>query len=170
MINLAPQCGHCVSAAPEFEKAASILDGIIHVAAVDMSQHGSLGQPYGIQGYPTFKLFGEDKNKPANYQGQRTAQEFVQFCLTQAKDIITRRANKGQGGGQQQGGQQRKAKSGGSGKRASGGTSAGGVIDLDDSSFQQKVLQSEEAWFVEFYSPSVRVPANVVWALSNSGT
>ena len=94
----------------------------------------------------------------------------MQFCLTQAKDIITRRANKGQGGGQQQGGQQRKAKSGGSGKRASGGTSAGGVIDLDDSSFQQKVLQSEEAWFVEFYSPSVRVPANVVWALSNSGT
>lgn len=165
---VAPQCGHCVSAAPEFEKAASILDGIIHVAAVDMSQHGSLGQQYGIRGYPTFKLFGEDKNKPVDYQGQRTAQEFVQFSLTQTKEVITKRANKGQGGSQQQGGQQSRSKSGG--KRSAGGASAGGVIELDDASFQQKVLESEEAWFVEFYSPSVMVMAKLVRTLPVPGS
>jgi protein disulfide-isomerase A6 len=144
VIVLAPQCGHCVSAAPEFEKGASILDGIVHFGAVDMTQHGSLGSQYGIRGYPTFKLFGDDKERPVDYQGQRSAQDFVQFSLTQTKDVVTKRANQGAAGGQ-------KKQSGGSktgGRKTGGGTSSGGVIELDDASFNERVLNSEEAWFV----------------------
>lgn len=79
---LAPQCGHCVQAAPEFEKAAVIAEGVINFAAVDMTKYQSLGGPYGIKGYPTFKFFGGNKQAPVDYNGQRSAQDFVQFALT----------------------------------------------------------------------------------------
>lgn len=140
MNNLAPQCGHCVQAAPEYEKGASILEGIIHFGAVDMSQFPSLGSQYGIRGYPTFKLFADNKEAPSDYQGQRSAQDFVQFCLTQAKEIVTKRANKGTGSRSEQKGRSESK----SGKGRSGGSSSssGGVIVLDDSNFQQNVLQS----------------------------
>lgn len=167
---LAPQCGHCVQAAPEFEKGAGIVDGIIHFAAVDMSQHPSLGSQYGIRGYPTFKFFGDNKNSPTDYQGQRSAHDFVQFCLTQVKEIITKRANQGAGGrGQGSKSEQKGSSQSRSGKK-SGGTSTGGVIELDDSSFEEKVLKSEEAWFIKFYSPSVNFLPNLVWALSADGS
>ena len=35
----APWCGHCKSLAPEWEKAAKALKGIVNVGAVDMTQH-----------------------------------------------------------------------------------------------------------------------------------
>jgi len=33
----APWCGHCKSLAPEWDKAASALEGIIKIGAVDMT-------------------------------------------------------------------------------------------------------------------------------------
>jgi protein disulfide-isomerase A6 len=65
----APQCGHCVSAAPEYEKGAKIVEGVINFAAVDMTKYGNLGSKYGIRGYPTFKLFGDNKDSPLDYNG-----------------------------------------------------------------------------------------------------
>jgi len=35
----APWCGHCKSFAPEFEKAARALKGVVKVGAVDMTVH-----------------------------------------------------------------------------------------------------------------------------------
>jgi protein disulfide-isomerase A6 len=66
---LAPQCGHCVSAAPEFEKGARLLEGVINFAAVDMTKYGNVGSKYNIRGYPTFKFFGDNKNSPIDYSG-----------------------------------------------------------------------------------------------------
>ena len=63
----APWCGHCKMAAPEFEQAASILSGIVNVGAVDMTTDPGAGSKYGIQGYPTIKLFGADKSKPIDF-------------------------------------------------------------------------------------------------------
>jgi len=34
---IAPWCGHCKSLAPEWEKAAKALEGIVKVGAVDMT-------------------------------------------------------------------------------------------------------------------------------------
>lgn len=53
--------------APEYEKAAKALSPFIKVGAVDMDKHQSVGSPYGIQGFPTIKLFGLDKKKPTDY-------------------------------------------------------------------------------------------------------
>lgn len=109
-----------------------------------MSQYQSLGAPYGIKGYPTFKFFGGNKQAPVDYNGQRTAQDFVQYALTQTKNVITERANggkKGQGQGEKSGDGSKLKK--------------GKVVELTDANFKEKVLDSEDAWFVDFYSPSV---------------
>ena len=45
----APWCGHCQKLAPEYQKAAKALKGIIGVGAVDCDQHKSLCGQYGVQ-------------------------------------------------------------------------------------------------------------------------
>jgi protein disulfide-isomerase A6 len=47
------------------------------VGAVNADEHRSLGGQYGVQGFPTIKIFGLDKKKPEDYNGQRTAQVSV---------------------------------------------------------------------------------------------
>ena len=39
----APWCGHCKKLAPEFEKAAAALDGMVKLGALDMTEHGVNG-------------------------------------------------------------------------------------------------------------------------------
>ncbi len=63
----APWCGHCQSLAPEYEKAANALQGIVKIGAVDMTTDQSVGSPYNIQGFPTIKFFGSNKNSPSDY-------------------------------------------------------------------------------------------------------
>ena len=58
---------------PEYERLAGILKGMVNVAAVDADQHKSLGGRFGIQGFPTIKLFNIDKQKPEDYQGERNS-------------------------------------------------------------------------------------------------
>jgi protein disulfide-isomerase A6 len=64
----APWCGHCKALAPEWEKAATALKGIIKVGAVDMDAEPSVGQPYQITGFPTIKFFGLNKDSPVAYE------------------------------------------------------------------------------------------------------
>lgn len=72
-IYVAPWCGHCKHSAPEFEKAAEILKGIVNVGAVDMTVDGEAGEQYKISGFPTIKFFGRDKQEPMDYtSGDRT--------------------------------------------------------------------------------------------------
>ena len=54
----------------------------MNVGAVDMTVDGGAGRPYEVQGYPTIKLFGNNKNKPIDYSsGQRTFDKFVDFSM-----------------------------------------------------------------------------------------
>ena len=69
----APWCGHCQRLTPEYKKAASALKGVVKLGAVNADEHRSLGGQYGIQGFPTIKIFGKNKNKPEDYQGARDA-------------------------------------------------------------------------------------------------
>ncbi|XP_077990801.1 protein disulfide-isomerase A6-like [Glandiceps talaboti] len=144
----APWCGHCKSLVPEYDKAATALKGIAKMGAVDMTKHQQLGAPYQVQGFPTIKVFGQDKNKPQDYNGARTADGLTAEALKKAKDIVGQRLGKkgGSSGGS------------GGGQRTGGGDSGGGgsdkdVITLTDSNFEDKVLNSDEHWLVEFYAP-----------------
>ncbi|CAN1220031.1 Protein disulfide isomerase-like 2-3 [Linum perenne] len=51
----APWCGHCKALTPAWEKAATVLKGVVTVAALDADAHKSLAQEYGIEGFPTIK-------------------------------------------------------------------------------------------------------------------
>ncbi|XP_067952030.1 protein disulfide-isomerase A6-like [Watersipora subatra] len=135
----APWCGHCKNLAPEWKKAAKALKGIVNVAAVDADAHRSVGGQYGVQGFPTIKIFGVNKNSPSDYNGGRTAQAIVDQAMSELKKVVN-----GRMGG----------KSSGGGSSGSGG--AGNdkdVIELTDSNFNDLVLNSEDMWLVEFFAP-----------------
>jgi len=67
----APWCGHCQALAPEYEAAASELKAKnIPLVKVDCTEEADLCKDYGVEGYPTLKVFrGLDSIKP--YQGAR---------------------------------------------------------------------------------------------------
>ena len=67
----APWCGHCKALAPEYETAATTLkEKEIHLVKVDCTAEQDLCKEYGVEGYPTVKVFrGLDNISP--YTGQR---------------------------------------------------------------------------------------------------
>jgi len=140
----APWCGHCQRLVPDYTKAAKALKGVVKVGAVNADEHRSLGGQYGVQGFPTIKIFGLNKNKPEDYQGQRTAQGMVDGGLAAAKKMVQA----------QLGGKSGSSGGGSSGSNANAGTGEGkDVVELTEGNFRKKVLNSDKGWLVEFYAP-----------------
>ena len=136
----APWCGHCKSLAPEYEKAAKALKGLVKVVAIDLDKYKTVGGSYGIQGFPTIKLFAGNKSKPIDYNSARTASAMVNFVLDKIKSIAMSQLNG-------------KASSSSSGQRNTGGGSGGGVIELDESSFSMAKNTDKALYMVMFYAP-----------------
>lgn len=149
----APWCGHCKSLAPEWEKAASVLKGVVKVVAVDATQHESLAQQYQIQGFPTIKVFGADKKKPVDFQGQRTADAIISEGMRAANQLVKdRKAGKTSAGKDKA---EKKDKPAGKdkAKKEKKGGNKSNVIELTDANFNALVMESNEQWLVEFYAP-----------------
>ena len=91
----APWCGHCKAFAPEYEKAARALKGIFKIGAVDADSEKGLASQFGISGFPTVKFFGENKNSPIDYPGQRKAEDVVSFMINKAREISNSRLKGG---------------------------------------------------------------------------
>src|SRR5436190_21245329 len=72
----APWCGHCKALAPEYESAASDLkEKNIPLVKVDCTEEAALCEEYGVEGYPTLKVFrGLDSVKP--YSGARKSEAY----------------------------------------------------------------------------------------------
>lgn len=95
----APWCGHCKNLAPEWEKTARALKGIVKVGAVDMDANKDLGAPYNIQGFPTLKWFGDKKKSPSDYNSGRDASSITKFAVDEAGKIVrSRMGGRGAGG------------------------------------------------------------------------
>uniref|UniRef100_A0A4W3IVX6 Protein disulfide-isomerase A6 n=1 Tax=Callorhinchus milii TaxID=7868 RepID=A0A4W3IVX6_CALMI len=135
----APWCGHCQSLEPEWKKAATALKGIVKLGAVNADAHQSLGGQYGVQGFPTIKLFGLNKNKPEDYNGARSAQGITDSALNTLRTIVRDRL-----GG--------KSSSYSSGKQ-SGESGKKDVVELTDDNFDENVIGSSDIWLVEFFAP-----------------
>ena len=50
------RCGHCKNLVPEWTKLAAGFKGLVNVGAVDMTVHGTVGEPYDVSGFPTIKV------------------------------------------------------------------------------------------------------------------
>lgn len=130
-------CGHCKQLAPEYEKAAKALKGVVNLAAVE--DQAVMGE-YGVKGFPTLKWFGENKKSPEEYQSGRTAKAMTEFAMKKVNDMVSKRIGGGNFGGGSSGG--------------SGGSGGGDTVVLTDSNFDQLVMQdTKNVWFVKFYAP-----------------
>lgn len=81
----APWCGHCKHLAPEWAKAATTLkqdDPPVPLAKVDATVESSLGSRFGVNGYPTIKIFRN--GVASDYQGPRDANGIVSYVRKQA--------------------------------------------------------------------------------------
>eukprot|EP00775_Hariotina_reticulata_P009043 gene9043-9214_t len=67
----APWCGHCKALKPAWIESATQMKGRVKFGAVDCTGHASTCGQYGVQGYPTIKIFGSNKNDPSAYNGGR---------------------------------------------------------------------------------------------------
>lgn len=115
------------------------MKGAVKVVAVDATAHESLGQKYGVQGFPTLKIFGEDKKKPMDYEGARTSDGIVTETMKKLNGLVKERKNPGSKNTEGSGGSDKPAKK--------------GVVTLTESNFKSQVLDSDELWMVEFYAP-----------------
>ncbi|KAJ0409169.1 hypothetical protein ATCC90586_010250 [Pythium insidiosum] len=145
----APWCGHCKNLAPEWKKAAKALNGVVNVAAVDCDQHKDLAAQFGVQGFPTIKIFGEDKSKPTDYQGPRTSKGIVDAALAEARKVVNKRLS---GGGAKAKSEPKKRPSS-TPSSSSKKNSKSDVVTLTDADFSSQVFNSGEVWMVEFYAP-----------------
>jgi len=77
----APWCGHCKKLAPEYDAAAFELKqaGSVGVLAkIDANEHQESGNKYGVQGFPTLKIFKKGVDEPIDYEGARSTFEIVE--------------------------------------------------------------------------------------------
>jgi len=144
----APWCGHCQSLVPEYKKAAKALKGVVKVGAVNADEHKSIGGQYGVKGFPTIKVFGRDKKKPTDFNGQRTAQGIIDAGMAAAQKLVKEQLSGKAGSGGSGGG--------GGGKSSNAGSGPGegkDVVELTEANFKKLVLNSDDMWLVEFYAP-----------------
>lgn len=130
--------GHCKNLVPEWESAAKTLKGVVKVGAVDGTAAESVMRKYDVKGFPTLKIFGQDKKNPTDYQGERKADAIVSAGLKAATDMVKARTKGGS----------KDKKSSSSGKKK-----GSDVIELTEDNFASLVMESQEQWLVEFFAP-----------------
>lgn len=77
------RCGHCKQLAPNYAKAASELKGTAVLGAVDCTVEKDLCSEYGVQGFPTLKVFRSSTEKPSEYTGGRSSEDIVKYMKKQ---------------------------------------------------------------------------------------
>eukprot|EP01095_Lingulamoeba_sp_RSL-Kostka_P010694 TRINITY_DN389_c0_g1_i1.p1 TRINITY_DN389_c0_g1~~TRINITY_DN389_c0_g1_i1.p1 ORF type:complete len:396 (+),score=145.32 TRINITY_DN389_c0_g1_i1:112-1299(+) len=102
----APWCGHCKNLAPTYEQVATNLKGIVKVGAINCDEESNkqLCGMFGIQGFPTLKLFPSERTenpyqkgapwkKPIDYQQARSAPALANFALSHLPNYVITGSN-----------------------------------------------------------------------------
>jgi len=96
----APWCGHCKAFSSEYARAAKNLHGIVHVGAVNCDVEKNICGAFGIQGFPTVKMFpwstvpvpngqpGQIMKDPVDYNGQRTASSLAKAAIDMLPNFV----------------------------------------------------------------------------------
>lgn len=86
----APWCGHCKRLSPQLDAAAPLLASLkqpIVIAKVNADKYTSLAHKYGVDGFPTLKLFIH--GVPQEYNGPRKADLLVRYLKKFAAPDVT---------------------------------------------------------------------------------
>ena len=133
------------------------MKGVVKVVAVDATEAGkSLASTYGDQGFPTLKIFGADKKKPIDYQGQRTGDAIVSECMRAANQLVKDRKKgktTGSTGGSGSGGGNKKPTPPPTSAKKGKGSGGSEVVELTEANFNALVMESTDHWLVEFFAP-----------------
>lgn len=82
----APWCGHCKTLEPEYKQVAAKFEGNqrFGVYKVDATAQLALAQKYGVESFPTIKLFfgSEEQEK---YEGERSADAIISYLKAAGK-------------------------------------------------------------------------------------
>jgi len=138
----APWCGHCKQLVPTYKKVATTLKGIVNVGAVDATDEAGkkIASEYGIQGFPTIKIFSSNKSSPKDYNGQRDLDGFVQAATREIKAVLNSRTGS-------------KSSSSSSSSSSSKSSSSKASTELTSANFNSLVMESGEVWMVAFVAP-----------------
>ncbi|KAJ5214805.1 hypothetical protein N7468_010484 [Penicillium chermesinum] len=85
----APWCGHCKALAPKYEEAATELKSKnIPLVKVDCTAEEELCRSFGVDGYPTLKVFrGPESHKP--YGGSRQTDSIISYMTKQSMPAVS---------------------------------------------------------------------------------
>ncbi|GAA5828611.1 hypothetical protein JCM5353_004323 [Sporobolomyces roseus] len=88
----APWCGYCKKLAPDLDKVADSLKGIVNVVNVDCDeeQNKQICGEYGVQGFPTLKIFPGGSAPSRNYDGPRTAKDIISHATSSMPTFVKR--------------------------------------------------------------------------------
>ena len=83
----APWCGHCKRLLPEWKEAAALLaDEDVVMGWLDATVETNIAAQYGVQGYPTIKIFpGGSQKVPYDYPAERSAAALTEFLLEEVE-------------------------------------------------------------------------------------
>lgn len=85
----APWCGHCKKMAPDYKELGAkfnVEGSKIKIAKVDSTIHKEFSGKFGIEGFPTLKLFVN--GEPIDYSGERTKEAISTFIANKIKTGI----------------------------------------------------------------------------------
>ena len=75
------RCGHCQALKSAWIELARSLEGKIRVAAVDCTANDQTCKEFAVRGFPSIKLFGENRERPEDYNGGRSLGDLSAFAL-----------------------------------------------------------------------------------------
>jgi len=85
----APWCGHCKKLAPEWEKLGDAFNEVenVIIAKIDATENDT---PEDIKGFPTLIFYPKGKKTGIKYQGDRKADDMIEWVKSQATVDITK--------------------------------------------------------------------------------
>ncbi|KAH8266619.1 hypothetical protein KR018_003823 [Drosophila ironensis] len=69
----APWSSNSQKLVPEYKALATAFKGVVKVGAINAEEHKSLSRQFGVEAYPTIKIWGNKRYSPTDYYGQHTA-------------------------------------------------------------------------------------------------
>ena len=143
----------CKKLEKDWEGVASVLKGIVHVAAVDASDGGpekGIASEYGsLLNFPTIQIYAGDKKRPTAYKGDRDPQSIMQATMSELSKLLQQRGKESGRFGGGGGGSERPPPP----REGSLGLDGSKVVQLEESNFKEKVLDNPEIGLIAFVAP-----------------